>query len=192
MGTGPSASSTCPPCQHADACTLLMYPSRCIESLIELLRVQPRCPRRLVEALSWCPLPVRHLSRCVHQQESRLAPEGYTEHHRPVNFSCISLPKLSSLPHSYSKGPDGSEGSWEEGAALISSSACVLSLMYSPLVASALESEELGLLGESPRLLIGTTRALAVMDSHTFEVVESHFFRGGAPGLAEIAAAARY
>ena len=92
-----------------------------------------------------------------------------------------------------SKGTEGSEGGWDDGggAPVASSSACVLSLMYSPLISSAAAAEELGLLGESPKLLVGTTRALAVMDSHTYEVVESHFFRGGAPGLADVASVAR-
>ncbi|KAG1664713.1 hypothetical protein FOA52_006690 [Chlamydomonas sp. UWO 241] len=39
----------------------------------------------------------------------------------------------------------------------------------------------MGLLAESPRLMLGTTRALALLDAQTYELAEAHFLRGGLP-----------
>lgn len=69
---------------------------------------------------------------------------------------------------------------------MASVSACVQRLYYCPL-RTPLPDGDTGLLSESAKLLVGTMRAVAVVDTHTYEVLQAYYFKGGAPDVALLA-----
>lgn len=60
-------------------------------------------------------------------------------------------------------------------AGLASSSGSVLSLSYCPYVHTTDEGAT-GLLSEAPKLLVGTPRGVAVVDTQTYDIVSGHYF----------------
>lgn len=68
--------------------------------------------------------------------------------------------------------PSALDNSFDGPPLLLSNS--ILQIYYAPLCSPSPDR----LLGESPKLLIGTMRALAVMDTHTYDLVQGYFYSG--------------
>lgn len=76
----------------------------------------------------------------------------------------------------------------EDSCQVLPTSPAVLALLYSPLRAATPGYG--GELLDNPKLLVGLMSGIAVIDTHTYDLVQMHYFRGGGQWVRDAATAA--